>query len=122
MDETVKDIMTELTKTKQDKNTLLVFISDNGAREMPRGVKSSNFPLRGYKGSVYEGGTKVPAFIYSPDIKKHRYTGLFHSVDLLPTILAAANISRGPSKVDIDGLDQWEAIKRNTKSPRISMA
>ena len=28
-----------------------------------------------------------------------RYSGLFHSVDLVPTILAAANISRGPSKM-----------------------
>lgn len=73
MDDTVKDIMTKLAQTSQDKNTIVAFISDNGAREMPTGVKSSNYPLRGYKGSVYEGGTKVPAFIYSAGIEKHRY-------------------------------------------------
>ena len=47
-------------------NTIILFISDNGARQMPKGLSSPNSPLRGYKGSVYEGGTKVPAFLHSP--------------------------------------------------------
>ena len=71
MDDTVGDIIDKLKKNGQYNNTLIIFISDNAAWEMPMHVKSSNYPLRGYKGSDYEGGTKVPAFVHSPAIKSH---------------------------------------------------
>ena len=49
-------------------NTVILFMSDNGGRAVPGGDSRSspNHPLRGSKGSVYEGGTKVPGFIHSP--------------------------------------------------------
>ena len=45
-------------------NTLLVFMSDNGA---PESRFSSNIPLRGWKSMLFEGGIRTPAFIYSPN-------------------------------------------------------
>ena len=69
MDKTVGDMLAKLVKTSQYNNTIIMFLSDNGARQMPEHVQGSNFPLRGYKGSVFEGGTKVPAFLNIPTLK-----------------------------------------------------
>ena len=52
-----------LKKSKLYENTLVVFTSDNGAS---RGEGGSNFPLRGAKQTIWEGGTRVPTFIHGP--------------------------------------------------------
>ena len=66
MDDAIGDIVDLLKESGQYNNTIILFMSDNGGRKMPKDGPSPNYPLRGYKGSVYEGGTKVPAFIHSP--------------------------------------------------------
>ena len=66
MDDTVGEIVDLLKQSGHYNNTIILFMSDNGGRQMPKHVPSPNYPLTGYKGSVYEGGTKVPAFIHSP--------------------------------------------------------
>ena len=72
---TIGDIVDLLKESGHYNNTIIFFISDNGGRQMPENMLSPNYPLRGYKGSVYEGGTKVPAFIHSPLLSNsgHRY-------------------------------------------------
>ncbi|GFR57423.1 arylsulfatase B, partial [Elysia marginata] len=54
----------------------------------------NNYPLRGGKISIWEGGTRVPAFIYGKGVKKakNRYDGLMHAVDWFPTIVEAAGL------------------------------
>jgi hypothetical protein len=55
------------SQARQIQNTIIVFASDNGAQvEGSLYGAGSNFPLRGAKGSLYEGGSRVPAFIFSP--------------------------------------------------------
>ena len=51
-----------------------------------------NYPLRGGKTTVFEGGQRVRSFIYGKDldIKPFVYNGMFHFVDWLPTIMSAA--------------------------------
>ena len=66
MDEAVGQITDLLKIANLYNNTIIFFISDNGGRAMPDGVTSPNFPMKEFKGSVYEGGTKVPSFIHSP--------------------------------------------------------
>jgi len=121
MDETVGDVVDILKESGLYNNTIIFFISDNGGREMPKSIKSPNYPLRGYKGSIYEGGTKVPAFIHSPLLTNsgYRYGGLFHSIDILPTLLYPAGADLGNQT--IDGLNQWTAIELNSSSPRTKM-
>ena len=46
-------------------NSIIVLIGDNGAGDLETDG-GSNYPLRGYKGNVYEGGTRTPGFIHSP--------------------------------------------------------
>ena len=58
-------------------NTVILFASDNGGRYI-RGQEGSresnpNYPLKGCKGTIYEGGTKVPGFIHSPLLLRDRY-------------------------------------------------
>ena len=73
MDGTIGEIVEMLKQSGHYNNTVILFISDNGGRQMPDRVSSPNYPLRGYKGSVYEGGMKVPAFIHSPLLNKPGY-------------------------------------------------
>ena len=73
MDDTVGKVVDLLKQSGHYNNTIILFISDNGGRKMPEGVPSPNYPLRGYKGSIYEGGTKVPAFIHSPLFNQRGY-------------------------------------------------
>ena len=72
MDESVKDIVKALKQTGHYDNTVIFFMSDNGGREIPgvRRRNNPNHPLRGSKGSMYEGGNKVPGFIHSPLLGK----------------------------------------------------
>ena len=71
MDESVKQIVKALKTSGQYSNTVIFFISDNGARAVgePENTNNPNYPLRGSKGTIYEGGTKVPAFIHNPLMK-----------------------------------------------------
>jgi arylsulfatase A-like enzyme len=58
LDDSVGSILNKLRKEGLEENTLIFFISDNGGPT--RELTSSNLPLRDGKGSVYEGGTRVP--------------------------------------------------------------
>ena len=73
MDDTVGKVVDMLKQSGHYNNTIILFMSDNGGRQMPKDILSPNFPLRGYKGSVYEGGTKIPAFIHSPLLNSTGY-------------------------------------------------
>ncbi|PVD27273.1 hypothetical protein C0Q70_12428 [Pomacea canaliculata] len=87
--------------------------------------RASNWPLRGKKSTVFEGGTLVPAFMYSrvlfPDAPRD-YNGLLHVTDLPVTIINLANNSTTPVVIpNVDGKNQWLAIKQNGSSKRDKM-
>ncbi|XP_050735950.1 arylsulfatase J-like [Eriocheir sinensis] len=93
LDRVVGRLVRQLRRSGLYQNTLIVFSTDNGGNFR---VGGNNFPLRGGKGSVYEGGTKGVSFIHSPLLPHvgHRYRGLMHLVDWRATLLHAA---RGPA-------------------------
>lgn len=119
MDEAVKKVIASLKSTNNYENTVLVFMSDNGARFIKSVSKDDNpnFPLKGYKNTIYEGGTKVPGFIHSSLLERpnYRYSGLLHMVDFLPTLLHLSGQNDVPG---LDGFNQWEAISGDLESPR----
>lgn len=96
-------------------NTLVVFVSDNGA---PRPT-GSNAPLRGYKASVDEGGIRTPAILRWPrrvpaGVKLEQPIAI---IDLFPTIAAALNLPL-TADLKIDGVNQWPAIAAGKTLPR----
>jgi arylsulfatase A-like enzyme len=71
-------------------NTYVFFLSDNGGAKGTR-----NQPLRGNKGSVYEGGQRVTAFAYGPGVPVNvSRTVPLAAIDLFPTATALAGVRR----------------------------
>lgn len=87
MDQNIGKILAALKRNDLEDNTLIVFLSDNGGHEA-----SPNKPLRGKKGTYWEGGLRVPFAMQwkgrLPAGAKYRHPVI--SLDILPTIIAAA--------------------------------
>lgn len=112
MDKGIGEIVQTLKETGQYENTILVFLSDNGANN-----KGDNGELRGHKASVYEGGSRVPAIICYPDkIKKGSVNSqTILTMDLLPTLLDF--IDQKPSGKNIDGISIKDNLLNQTSLP-----
>ena len=104
----VLDAIDAIDAEKLRENTLVVFLSDNGAGGAEGG---SNAPMRGGKGSVYEGGIHVPAVVrWTGKIAAGAHLAQPMSVqDLLPTLAEVAG-AKIPEAIKLDGASQWAAI------------
>ncbi|CAM9864814.1 unnamed protein product, partial [Hapterophycus canaliculatus] len=112
LDHTIGELVEYLETEGWMENSIIVVASDNGGCPSSGG---NNYPLRGIKHSYWEGGVKVPAFVYSPShIPEERwgseYDGLMHVTDWLPTIAKAAGVELFGSAGRFDGEDHWEFI------------
>lgn len=111
MDDVFGRLMQALEASGQLENTLVIFTSDNG----PEGEVApyGRSPFRGYKGTTWEGGMRVPTFAYFKGmITPRRSEGLFDLADVFPTALSLAGkpgseLSKllPPSRY-VDGIDQ----------------
>jgi arylsulfatase A-like enzyme len=113
VDEAISKIEDALRKSGRLENTLIVFSSDNGGP--PPG---DNTPLRDFKGSIYEGGTRAAAFATWPGripADKH-VTQPMHMVDWYPTLIKLAGGTLD-QKLPIDGLDVWPMLTKGAPSP-----
>jgi arylsulfatase A-like enzyme len=104
IDWSVGRILDELAELGLDERTMVVLTSDNGALDRPGG--GSNAPLRGHKGSTWEGGQRVPAVLRWPTRIEPGATSaeLTTMMDLLPTFAAVAGAAL-PDERSIDGRD-----------------
>jgi len=77
---------------------------------------SDNTPLRFGKGSVYEGGVRVPSVVYWPDrLDPHHTDSMMTVQDVLPTVLAAGGID---IPADLDGQNLWPVLtQQDTLNP-----
>ncbi|MDT0688919.1 sulfatase-like hydrolase/transferase [Salegentibacter sp. F188] len=127
MDHSVGKLLASLKEKGLDKNTVVLFISDNGAMESwyptdqyngkfgPNPVLGNNEPLRDWKTSNYEGAIRVPALInwkghLSADVNKTYLS----AADVMPTFLALAGVENIPES--IEGKNAWPAITGAEKS------
>ena len=108
MDHALGVVLDELKKNNILENTIVVFMSDNGglsavARDGER--HQHNYPLKSGKGSIYEGGIRVPMIVYSP-FHKTNVKEINHPViidDFFPSILEFANLENSSLIQEIDG-------------------
>lgn len=102
VDEGIGQLRRTLIECGISENTLVLFFSDNGpSADFPSGDPS----LRGRKGSVYEGGHKVPAIAWWPGRIPAGTTAddPIISLDVMPTLLALAGADQ--PNADLDGID-----------------
>lgn len=120
MDDAVGEILSALEDAGERENTLVLFSSDNGPSRESRNwlggeeisyTGGSTGGLRGSKGSVFEGGIRVPTIAswpgHIPAGAELRELGMM--MDVLPTVLHAAD-GQAPQLRDVDGVSQLEAL------------
>ena len=120
MDKSLGDIMKFLSAKDIAKNTIIIFMSDNGGLSLggARGkiAHVQNLPLRAGKGSMYEGGIRVPMIVKWPEVVKsnsniHQYV---IAEDFFPSILAMAGVSNFKTIQKVDGKSFVPLLKNNT--------
>jgi arylsulfatase A-like enzyme len=114
MDEQVGRIVSALQARELTEKTLVVFSSDNGG---PTSLGATNGGLRAGKGTLYEGGVRVPAFACWPGvIPSGTIHAPIHVSDWFPTLVRVATGTIDPAQT-IDGRDVWETILGKAPSP-----
>lgn len=106
MDDAIGEALGALRETGQRGRTLVFFFSDNGGPVGETGNGSDNGSLRGGKGSLFEGGVRVPFLISWPDRLREggTYDAMVSSLDVFATSLACAGVPM-PADRKLDGVD-----------------
>lgn len=118
LDANVGRLLDTLRQTKLDRNTLVVFTSDNGPWALFDEQGGSAGLLRGAKGGTYEGGMREPTIFWQPGtVKPGVVTGIGATMDLLPTFCAMAGVQPPTDRV-LDGYDLSAPLLGKGNSPR----
>jgi len=114
MDEGVGRIVETLRRLGLERKTFIFFCSDNGANK-----NGSNGALAGYKGSLWEGGQRVPAVAYWPGrIKAGTTTDeTVLGMDLFATMMSIAG-AKPPASLKLDGVDLLPMLTKGAALPK----
>ena len=119
MDKSLGDIMQYLSAKNIANNTIIIFMSDNGGLSLSsaRGNKAhvQNLPLRAGKGSLYEGGIRVPMIVKWPEFAKANTSIKQYVIaeDFFPSILEMAGVASIKTIQNVDGKSFVPLIKNN---------
>lgn len=117
MDRNVGRVLDKLKELEIDDNTVVCFMSDNGGLSTSEGSPTSNLPLRGGKGWIYEGGIREPFLVKWPGVTKGgSVTDLpVCSIDFYPTLLEIAGVN---VTQNIDGISLVPALRGSHDTSR----
>lgn len=115
MDQAIGDILDALDSNGLSDNTFVLFFSDNGGISTP----ASNGSWRGFKGSVYEGGIRVPAIVRWPAGLEGRriIQDLMGYIDIYPTLKTLTGTA-GSDPNPIDGINLIPILRGEKKAPK----
>lgn len=113
VDQGIGRIVEALEELELLENTVIVFYSDNGGF----GPATDMDPLRGYKGTYYEGGIREPFFVHWPEVVKPggKTSEPIIGVDLYPTLCAITGAEL-PSDQELDGVNLLPFLKGATET------
>lgn len=105
MDLAVGKVLAKLDELGLRENTIVIFTSDNGGLSTSEGWPTSNLPLRGGKGWMYEGGIREPLLVRWPGVARPGtvVAAPVSSPDFFPTLLEAAGAGPAPGQ-RLDGI------------------
>lgn len=119
MDKSLGDIMDFLREKGIEKNTVIIFMSDNGGLSLAgeRGTgsdNSQNLPLKAGKGSVYEGGIREPMIVKYPALIQAATVADQYVIieDFFPTILELARVGNYKTVQQLDGKSFVPVLKK----------
>lgn len=119
-DDAMGAVITKLKQLKLYDNTIIVFFSDNGGVSISQKTPTSNMPLRGGKGWLYEGGIREPLIVKWPGVTKPNTicTEPVISTDFYPTLLQMAGLPLMPQQ-HLDGKSFVPLLKQQamTRGP-----
>lgn len=117
MDDAIGRLLDVLDQHNLADDTLVIFFSDNGGSG-----PGDNRPLRAGKGTLFEGGIRVPCLVRWPgQIPAGQVNDEFlTALEIFPTILAAAHVSP-PEQIVLDGFDMRQILQGQAPSPRQEM-
>jgi arylsulfatase A-like enzyme len=123
MDAGIGRVMKTLDETGLAKDTLVVFSSDNGAtfevgNQGTANYHDSNYPFRGQKRSLEEGGIRMPVVARWPGRipAGRRCDDPLHMIDVMPSFVAAAGAGLDPAW-KVDGLNMLDVWQGKAKAP-----
>jgi arylsulfatase A-like enzyme len=108
MDKSLGELLDYLKEHHLEKNTIVIFMSDNGGySHQPREGKDNtqNYPLRGGKSSLYEGGVREPMMVRWPGVTRPATVSNQYVIiqDFFPTLLKMAEIKNYKTVQHVDG-------------------
>ncbi|KAK3922899.1 Arylsulfatase I [Frankliniella fusca] len=123
VDESVGRVVDALRKRNMLRNSVIVFSTDNGGPAEGFNLNAaSNWPLRGVKHTLWEGGVRGAGLLWSPLLARPGRVSrqLMHVTDWLPTLVRVAG--GDPSTLPpIDGMDMWDALSFDLDSNRTTV-
>ncbi|KAK0055869.1 arylsulfatase I [Biomphalaria pfeifferi] len=123
LDDAVGEIYDALKNSGLLDNSIIVFSTDNGGPANGFDFNAANnYPLRGVKATLWEGGMRGVGLVHSPLLQKQGYVSeqMFHVCDWLPTFYKAAG--GDPSNLkNLDGFNSWEMLNTNGNPIRSKM-
>ncbi len=116
MDAAVGTVLSGLKRLGLEKNTVVFFMSDNGGLSTSEGHPTSNLPLRGGKGWMYEGGIREPMIVRWPKVTAAGSVcnQVVTSTDFYPTILEITGLKARPDQ-HRDGMSFVPLLKGETR-------
>ena len=111
MDEAIGNVVEALKENNQYDNTIIYFLSDNGAA---MSNDASPFPFKGWKGNQYEGGIKTPMIMtWKNKIKSNtQFDGFISALDIFKTSLEASSVNK-EYMVNADGKNIMNFLNDN---------